>query len=176
MSLALVTAALASAALLVGLVLALRNLAMAESTLPVTAEWINELSIDRYRPMMRLLDSDDIRFLRSQPGYSPEMESHLRIQRSRVFRGYLRCLEMDFQRVATALKIIMSQSEQDRGDLAAVLVQHQIQFALGMQLVRARLLLYQWGIGRVDVASLLRNFDIMRIELGSMVHATSLAS
>jgi hypothetical protein len=175
MNLALLTAALACAALLVGLILALRNIALTESTLPVTAEWISELSTDRYRPMMRLLDTTDIEFLRCQPGYTPLMESRLRRQRCQVFRGYLRSLESDFQRVATALKIIMSQSEQDRGDLAAVLVHHQIQFALGMQVVRARLILYQWGFGYVDAASLIRTFDLMRIELGGMVPVSSAA-
>ena len=137
----------------------------------MTAEWINELSTDRYRPMMRLLDSDDIEFLRSQPGYTPQMESRLRAQRCQIFRGYLRCLNLDFQRVATALKVVMTQSEHDRPDLAAALIHHQLQFALGMQMVRCRLLLYQLGVGRVDVTSLLRTFDLMRIELGSMVPA-----
>jgi hypothetical protein len=173
MSLALLTGALAAGALLVGLILALRNLALAESSLPVTAGWINELSTDRYRPMMRLLDTSDIEFLRTQPGFTPEMETRLRAQRCQVFRTYLRCLELDFQRVATALKIIMSQSEKDRGDLAAVLLQHQLKFALGMQVMRGRLMLYQWGIGQVDAASLLRTFDVLRIELGGMVHSTS---
>ncbi|MCU1237222.1 MAG: hypothetical protein JWP63_5189 [Candidatus Solibacter sp.] len=175
MTLAFLTAALASAALITGLILALRNLALTESALPVTAEWISELSTDRYRPMMRLLDPREVEFLRSQPGYTPEMEARLRTQRCQAFRGYLRCLHLDFQRVATALKIIMTQSELDRGDLAAVLIHHQIQFALGMQVVNARLMLYKWGIGHVDAASLLRTFDLMRIELGSMMPATSAA-
>ena len=175
MNLALFTAASVSAALIIGLILALRNLALGESELPVTAEWISELSTDRYRPMMRLLDPDDLEFLRSQPGYTPEMESRLRAQRCQVFRGYLRCLNLDFRRVGTALKIIMSQSEHDRGDLATILLHHQVQFALGLQVVRVRLQFYQWGIGHVDAASLLTIFDLMRIELGGLMPATSQA-
>jgi hypothetical protein len=135
----------------------------------VTAEWINELSIDRYRPMMRLLDLSDFEYLRSQPGYTPEMEFRVRSQRCEVFRGYLRCLNMDFQRVATALKVVMTHSQQDRPDLAAALIQHQIRFAVGMLLVRCQLYPYQWGIGHVDVTALLGVFDVMRIELGNMV-------
>lgn len=34
-------------------------------------DWIMDLSADRYRPMCRLLDESDIRFLRSQPGATP---------------------------------------------------------------------------------------------------------
>src|SRR3954467_7953575 len=86
-------------------------------SLPVTAEWITDLSTERYKPMMRLLDSADIEFLRGQPGYTRQMETTLRIQRCQVFRGYLGYLNSDFQRVAMALKIVMAQSEQDRPDL-----------------------------------------------------------
>ncbi len=172
MSLPLLIPILVCAALIVGLALALRNLACAESSLPVTAEWISELSTDRYRPMVRLLDSTDIQFLRSQPGYTRQMESRLRAQRCQIFRGYLRCLNLDFQRVATALKIVMSQSENDRPDLAAALVHHQLRFAVGMQVVRFRLFLFQYGIGSVNVMNLLNVFDFMRVELGSLVPAT----
>ena len=40
------------------------------AALPVTADWIEELSLDRYRPMLRLLDPDELCHLRSQPGCS----------------------------------------------------------------------------------------------------------
>ena len=172
MSLALLIPALACAAVIVAITLALRNLACAESSLPVTAEWINELSTDRYRPMMRLLDPEDLKFLRSQPGYTKQMEARLRTQRCQIFRGYLRCLNLDFQRVATALKIVMTQSDHDRPDLAAVLLHRQLQFALGMQIVHFRLFLFRYGVGHVNVASLLGTFDFMRVELGSLIPAS----
>ena len=98
------------AALVAGLAAVVRSLGSARHCLPVTAEWIDELSIERYRPMLRLLDSSDIEFLRSQPGYSPKMESDLRAQRCHIFAGYLRCLNMDFRRVCVALKVLMAQS------------------------------------------------------------------
>ena len=102
------------AALILATVAVVRRLGSADRSLPVTAEWIDELSTDRYRPMMRLLDSRDIEFLRSQAGFTPKMESKLRAQRCQIFRGYLRCLDMDFQRVCMALKLVLVQSEQDR--------------------------------------------------------------
>src|ERR1022692_3495604 len=73
----------------------LRKLASANRSLPVTAEWIDQLSTDRYRPAMRLLDSRDIDFLRSQAGFTPKMEARLRAQRCQIFRGYLRCLRSE---------------------------------------------------------------------------------
>ena len=153
------------------LFLLVRKMASSGSSLPVTAEWIDELSTERYRPMMRLLDGGDLEFLRSQPGFNPRMAAKLRIQRCQIFRGYLRCLNGDFQRVCAAIKILMLQSRHDRPDLATVLIQHQVMFACGMVLVQFRLFLYRWGLSGVDVTSLVKNFDLMRLELRSLVPA-----
>src|ERR1035437_8635831 len=92
------------AALVLATVAVLRRLGSADRTLPVTAEWIDKLSMDRYRPMMRLRDSGDIEVLRSEAGCTSKLESKLLAQRCQISRGYLRCLDMDFQRVCTALK------------------------------------------------------------------------
>lgn len=142
------------------------------TVLPVTAEWIDELSVDRYRPMMRLLQEDDLRFLRTRPDFKPEMAVSFRRERCRVFRGYLRCLHGDFQRVSMALKIVMVQSRYDRPDLASALVRSQRAFALGMILVHCRLVLYRFGLATVDVADLLKVFDGARLELRSLVPAS----
>jgi hypothetical protein len=169
----MISVILISAVLLAALILAtvavLRRLGSADCTLPVTAEWIDELSTDRYRPMMRLLDSREIEFLGSQAGFTTKMGSRLRAQRCQIFRGYLRCLDMDFQRVCTALKLVLVHSGQDRPDLSAVLVHHQIMFASGLLAAHFRLFLYRWGICTVDVNQLMRIFDAMRIELRHLV-------
>ena len=158
-------------ALAVALFLLVRKVAFNGSSLPVTAEWIDELSIERYRPMMRLLDGGDLEFLRSQPGFTPRMAAKLRAQRCQIFSGYLHCLYGDFRRVCAAIKILMLQSRHDRPDLAGLLVQHQVMFACGMGTVHFRLLLYRWGLCGVDVTSLVKNFDSMRLELRSLVPA-----
>ncbi|HWB87041.1 MAG TPA: hypothetical protein VG675_23060 [Bryobacteraceae bacterium] len=142
-----------------------------KGSLPVTAEWIDDLSIERYRPMIRLLDGEDLEFLRAQPGYTPKMASRLRIQRCQIFRGYLRCLHTDFKRVCIAIKVLMLQSGHDREDLASALVRSQMQFALGMARVQVQLMLYRWGLSGVDVGELLSVFDVMRLELRSLVPA-----
>ena len=66
----------------------------------------------------------------------------------------------------------MLQSRHDRPDLAGVLLQHQAMFAWGMAMVYSRLFLYRWGVCGVDVTSLVRIFDLMRLELRSLVPAT----
>ena len=167
-----IVVALATLAVLItAVVLLVRHLGGAGHILPVTAEWIDDLSVDRYRPMLRLLDSTDLEFLRTQPGYSPRMESNLRAQRCQIFRGYLRSLNTDFRRVCMALKILMVQSSQDRPDLAAALVQHQILFASSMIAIQARLVFYRWGVCSVDVTDLIKIFDTLRMELRNLVPA-----
>jgi hypothetical protein len=141
--------------------------------LPVTAEWIEDLSLDRYRPMLRMLDGDDIDFLRSQPGFTPAMASKLRAQRTQIFRGYLKSLETDFARVCAAIKLIMLQCQQDRPELATALIRSQISFAWGMLAVRIRLALYAWGICGVDVTAMVKLFDAMRLELRALVPSSS---
>jgi hypothetical protein len=162
-------------ALLVAAIFLVSNIASAKHSLPVTAEWIDDLSVARYRPMLRLLDSREIKFLASQPGYTSSMERQFRTRRCQLFRGYLDCLQGDFGRVVTALKILVAQSQQDRPDLAAVLVRHQILFVSGVLAIQIRLMLYRLGICGVDLASvaqtagLVHTFDAMRMELRHMV-------
>jgi hypothetical protein len=160
------------AALILSIAAVVRRIEHAEDrSLPVTAEWIDDLSTDRYRPMMRLLDSRYIEFLRSQAGFTPGMESKMLAQRCQIFRGYLRCLDVDFQRVCMALKLVLVQSEQDRPDLYWVLLQNQILFATTLLAVHFRLMLYGWGLCTVDADRLVRIFDGMAFELRHLVPA-----
>jgi hypothetical protein len=158
-------------ALAITLPFLLKKVATSGGSLPVTAEWIDELSVERYRPMLRLLDGSDLEFLRSQPGFNSAMATKLRVQRCQIFRGYLRCLDADFGRVCGAIKVLMLQSRNDRPDLAAALIKNQATFFYGMFMVNTRLTLYRYGICQVDVTRLVSLFDSMRIELRTMVPA-----
>lgn len=146
-------------------------LARPERVLPITMEWLNQLSVDRYRPMLRLLDEEDFRILRAQPGCTPEMARKVREQRYRIFQGYLRSLESDFQKVSSALRMLISQAPEDRPDLAGVLLRTEILFACGMWMVHVRLWLYGRGVGSVNVAPLVQMFNRLRVEVGALVPA-----
>ena len=154
---------------LAAVMLLVHRVAAAGRKLPVTAEWIGELSVERYRPMLTLLDGKDIEFLKSQPGFTPRMAIRLRIQRCQVFREYLRCLSADFGRTCAAVKVLMLQSKNDRPELAGLLVRSQAVFACGIIGVQARLLCYRFGIGAVDAEILVSTFDAMRVQLRSLV-------
>ncbi len=156
-------------ALIAALWAVFRRIGSAGRTLPVTAEWIDDLSMERYRPMLRLLDGKDLTFLKSQPGFTPAMATRLRTQRCQIFSGYLRCLSSDFGRICTAVKLLMIQSRRDRPELAAILVRSQMTFASALLLVYARLFFYRLGICGVDASVLVRTFDVMRLELRHLV-------
>jgi hypothetical protein len=68
-------------------VLLFHKIALLRATMPVTIDWINELSAERYRPMLRLFDQEDFAFLRSQPGCTPALFAGFR--RARVLVGTL---------------------------------------------------------------------------------------
>jgi hypothetical protein len=158
-------------ALVSALAYLIRKVGSAGKDLPVTSEWIDDLSLDRYRPMLRMLDGSDIAFLRSQPGFTPDMAKKLRVQRTQIFRGYLRSLETDFGRVCSAIKVVMLQSKYDRPELAEAMLRQQVTFACSMLSVRGHLFLYRMGVSGVEVSKLVTIFDSMRLELRSMVPA-----
>ena len=64
-------------------------------------------------------------------------------ERCQVFPGLSAGLETDFQRVCTAVKLLMLQAQLDRPDLASVLLRHQAAFALGVAMVHVRLFCYR---------------------------------
>ena len=171
MNLLVAVSALTCLALGACLWLLIRSVRLAAGELPVTTDWLEDLSIERYRPMLRLLADEDLQFLNKQPGFTPRMAAKFRTQRCRIVRGYLRSMQVDFSRICTALKILMAQSEHDRPDLASTLVRSQITFTFGMVAVQFRLFLYRWGFGRVEIASLVKVFDGMRLELRAFVPA-----
>src|SRR5579859_2306032 len=63
--------------------------------LPATTTWIDEFSVERYRPMLRLLDGTDLRFVCSHSSVTPKLVAHFRRERCRILRGYLRSLTTD---------------------------------------------------------------------------------
>jgi len=153
-----------------------RRLIAGRTTLPVSVDWINDLSAIRYRPMERLLSPEDERFLASQPGSNGKMVRRMRSERRRLFRAYLACLNTDFNRVSAALRLIMTHAAQYRPDLAGILYKQQALFAIGMLNVQWRLALHALGLGTVDVSGLVGAMEFMRLELRQMIPAESAAA
>ncbi len=146
-----------------------REIASSGASLPITADWISELSAERYRPMLRLLEADEIAFLKSQPGFTATAATRFRVERARVFREYLRCLHADFRRISMAIRVLMVQSRDDRPDLAQVLIRRRSVYTAAAAVVHLRLFLYELGICSVDATSLMRTFEALRLELHGLL-------
>jgi hypothetical protein len=125
-------------------------------------DWISNFSVARYRPMMRILDDTDYKFLECQPGYSKKFVQRLRSQRRAIFRAYLRNLVRDFHRLHLAARMVLIYAPQDRPDLAMTLVKQRLLFTFAIISVEYRLILHGLGLGTVDVRNLLGALDHMR--------------
>lgn len=149
-------AAAAIAICAAGLVLMRRRGAARSAS--VDLNWIEDFSIAKYRPMQRLLLEEDLAFLKSQPGFRPEMENRLRQERLRVFKTYLRSLRRDFDRLYFAAKEAVLHSPEGV-DLCGALARHRAVFLYAMACVQMRLVLYRFGWSGVDVTTLLGTMD-----------------
>jgi len=172
MQLILSTAVLIGAALGVVLLFIIRRLTAGGKNLPVSVDWISDLSAARYRPMQRLLQKEDYAFLAGQPGCDTAMLRRLRSQRRKLFRRYLSSLTLDFSRVCGAIRLLIVCSAQDRPDLAMVLYKQQALFAWGLLTVHCHLILHACGLATVDIHGLVRAMEYMRLELRQMVPVT----
>jgi len=150
-----------------------RRLSSSRQKMAAPGNWDSIFSPSRYKPMERLLDPEDYRFLRSQTGLSRGIVRRLRASRIEIFRGYVRCLGRDFSRVSRALKFVMVHGSMDRSALAGLLLKQRMVFSLHMMSIEARLVLHSFGVTApaVDVQSLVDALDMLRTQL--QVLATS---
>ncbi|MEO8025728.1 MAG: hypothetical protein ABI823_04620 [Bryobacteraceae bacterium] len=131
----------------------------------VTAEWLDSFSIDRYRPMERLLNEADFRFLESLPGYRKEIGARLRKERRVAFRRYLNRLTRDFHRLHAAARQAVAYSETDQSHLVPVLMRQRLQFAWLVTKIDFQLAFHGVGLGKVPVGNLVAAMDAMSREL-----------
>jgi len=133
-----------------------------------------ELSVAKYQPMMRLLDLDDLSFLREQAGYRPGMERRFFAERRRVMRGYLRSMAVDFNRLHALATDMMLAAPSDQPDLARVLFESKMQFTKGLMLAHFTLALNSLGLSNVSLEALTGAFSKLEMETTRVSHAFSL--
>ncbi len=139
--------------------------------LPTTTEWLDEVFTDKYRPMLRLLAREDLRFLRSQPGFTSRIGSNFRTQRCRLFQKSMRNLDADFARICLAFQVFMIHSEGQRSNLAFALRHYQLVFMYRKMKLYFQVALYWCGVEIPDVANLTELLDGMRLELRKCIPA-----
>ncbi len=146
----------------------LRSLLAPSAVVAFDANWIDDFSIDKYRPMFRLLAEDDYEFLASQSGQPSNAVRRLRADRRRIFRAYLKSLVSDFYRLQVGLKLVMVHSEHDRPELAAQLLKQRMFFSYALVRVEFRLALHTFGLATVDVRDLIGSVDSLRMQVGNL--------
>lgn len=155
----------------VAFVLILRSL-LAPRVPAVSPEWLRRFDISRYRPMERLLSEDDYSFLASQRGYEPSLASNLRAQRRKILKAYLRLVKADFDRLHHVARLLVIYSEQDRPELAGLLVRQRIRFVKSFTLVQLRLAIpFLMPIRTSDLRMLIESLEWMRAQVPSVVPA-----
>jgi hypothetical protein len=137
------------------------------------ADWDSIFSPSRYKPMERLLDPTDYRFLESQPAFNRKMARRVRSNRVNTFRGYARCLARDYSRVSAAVRVLMVHAPVDRSALAGLLLKQRLQFSVNMASLEGRLFLHSLGLTAptVDVRSMVESLDTLCAQLRALAPA-----
>jgi hypothetical protein len=143
------------------------RLSSSRQTVAAPRNWDSIFTPSRYKPIERLLDPADYRFVKSQAGDSRRIVRRLRGQRIEIFRGYVRCLARDFSRVSSALKFVMVHGSVDRSALAGLLLKQRMLFSVHLMSIEAMLVLHRfgWSVPSVDVQRLVEALDMLRTQL-----------
>src|SRR5216684_1242049 len=156
---------LALAMLIAAFAFLFRALASRPDQSTCSLEWLDSFSLENYAPMQRLLDTGDVEFLSSQPGYRPEIGKRLMAERRKIFRGYLRMLILDFNQLIGLGKLMVVYATEDHAELARALWRSQISFYCAVFAVQCKLALHPLGWSGVDVNKLVKALETMRDQI-----------
>jgi hypothetical protein len=126
--------------------------------------------------MVRLLSADDLSFLRTQAGYTPELGQKLMRERRRLMRAYLRALSADFRAIYAAANDLLLSAPTDQPELAAELTRQRILFSKGMAVAHCNLYLNYFGMGEVNVNGLVTSFSLVERRFNSLADAAAARS
>lgn len=130
-----------------------------------------EFSVARYEPMLRLLSEDDLLFLKSQPGYRPDMGKKFTRERRRIFRLYLQELACDFHSLHAHARAVVASLPADHSPLVGMLMRQQVRFWYEMAAVEMRLSLEFLGAGSIRARGLVEALAAMHAEVGRVAVA-----
>jgi hypothetical protein len=118
--------------------------------------------------MDRLLNEEDLLFLRAQPGFKPAMGKEFSRERRRIFRLYLRELAADFYRLHAEARLIAASLPADHAPLVGVLIRQQIRFWYEMTAIELRLSLGWASSGTIRARALVEAISAMHIEISRL--------
>jgi len=133
-------------------------------------------SLERYKPMERLLAADEFLFLTQMPGYRPEIGKRWKCERRRIFRMYLNELGTDFQTLHRRARTLIAESPEAGSVTVGLLVRQKYTFWRAMAITDIRLSLEGMGIGAVDPRPLLELVEAMRMDVDRLASPDRLNS
>ena len=138
--------------------------------------WLESFSLDQFAPMERLLDSSDLKFLESQPGYRPALKAQLIRERRKTLLGYIRLLTRDFNQLVASANLMLVYSNEEHSEFASALWRQQLAFHVAVWSLRCRLAIRPFGGRAADgrnlvgaVARLRQQIDLMTLQQAGAV-------
>ncbi len=125
-----------------------------------------DFSMERYEPMMRLLDPADFAFLARQPGAaeSGALEKMKR-DRRRIFRTYLWELAADFREMHAQARELVAAAPEQHADLVGILLRQQVSFWAALGMIELELALDRMGLAAVNPQRLVAAAGSLRAAL-----------
>ena len=130
--------------------------------------WLESFSLNQFAPMERLLDSSDLKFLESQPGYRPALKANLIRERRKALAGYIRLLTRDFNQLVAIAKLMLVYSDEEQPGFATALWRQQLNFYVAVWSLRCRLALQPFGGHAADGRNLLDALARLRREIDGL--------
>lgn len=134
----------------------------------ITSEWLESFSPSSYYPMQGLLSEEDFRFLSRQPGFDLSLYKKLRRERLHIFRQYLTRLILDFNRLHTAARILLSHGHEDQSQLVKHLVWLKVKFSLAVVQAECSYVLCCIGFRSLAVRAMILRLEEMSAQLSSI--------
>ncbi|MEJ5368367.1 MAG: hypothetical protein WHT08_08625 [Bryobacteraceae bacterium] len=116
--------------------------------------WWDNFDPDKYSPLLYLLDSTELQFLRTQHGCNRRLLRSFRAERARICRQFLREMKEDFRRlqaVGQALVVANRCAE----DFPEELFRQRVRFSIAWWRMRVGLAAWQLGLPEPDSSALL---------------------
>jgi hypothetical protein len=132
-----------------------------------------EWSLDRYRPLARLLAGADAHFLRQNVHCPTAVAMWDRSQR-RIVRLYLKELAADFYGLHSKARVMVAESPEQYHALIPILFQQQVTFWRRLAAIELRLALGGLHVTPANVEELVRSIDALQREL-SRINAPTAA-
>jgi len=130
----------------------------------IPREWLEDFTPSSYYPMQRLLSDEDFRFLAGQPGFDFSLYRKLKRERLLIFRQYLRRLIIDFNRLYTVTRTLISHQQEDHSELAVRLLKLRVKFIFSVLSAECSYVLCCMGVKTVVATAMLARLEDMSAE------------